>query len=413
MNTFSRISLACLTFLLLLNRAQAQPTFSIDVQGPTAPGSVSEGDILTPTGTGTIPPPAVAVSVFALGVASVPGARAEVDALSYGTEPLLVAAPGVQHSWTFSVDEFAIGRPGVAFPSVTTEGAFGAQEASADIYASNQAPGPVFPYAGSNVGLYDGNGGVTPFLAPGLNLVEPNPPTINGPDPGDNLDAWDLDQAPPVVIFGQTLSTPIYFSLDAQYSDPFEGTFANQGSAVANSFVSGDVLVSVIPGIPPTVFASAASLGLDQSGPDHDDLDALVLRENGDGVFTPSTAPYSWTNGIDDMLLFSVRRGSQVIGQIDSFMGLPIEEGDILMPPTTPGGLPGIFVTAEALGLVTVRTFGIAATFKGLGDDLDGLDVQQQMIPEPACLTLAAGSVIALLCRRHFSLWDYSQSLCV
>ncbi|MEZ5975726.1 MAG: hypothetical protein R3E96_13060 [Planctomycetota bacterium] len=49
------------------------------------------------------------------------------------------------------------------------------------------------------------------------------------------------------------------------------------------------------------------------------------------------------------MLLFSVRRGSWVIGQPDSIFGIPIEEGDILTTPlpTAMGGVspfPGIFI---------------------------------------------------------------------
>ncbi len=68
------------------------------------------------------------------------------------------------------------------------------------------------------------------------------------------------------------------------------------------------------------------------------------------------------------MLLFSVRRGSALIGQPDSLMGLPIEEGDILMPPVEGGnGNPAIFIAAEALGLSTSRS-------GGNGDELNAAD---------------------------------------
>jgi len=104
-----------------------------------------------------------------------------------------------------------------------------------------------------------------------------------------------------------------------------------------------------------------------------DDLDALALWENGTGVFEPSSQPYDWLNGSRDMLLFSVRRGSPVIGMPDSIFGIPIEEGDILTTPlpTVFGGVspfPGIFCAAENIGLVTARSFG------ALGDDLNALD---------------------------------------
>jgi hypothetical protein len=80
------------------------------------------------------------------------------------------------------------------------------------------------------------------------------------------------------------------------------------------------------------------------------------------------------------MVLFSVRRGSPVIGMPDSFFGIPIEEGDILAPPlaTASGGLtpfPAIFIAAENLGLATARSGLVPAGF--FADDLDALDVTQ------------------------------------
>jgi hypothetical protein len=73
------------------------------------------------------------------------------------------------------------------------------------------------------------------------------------------------------------------------------------------------------------------------------------------------------------MLLFSVRRGSAVIGMPDSLFGLPITEGDILMPPV-PGGaspFPAIFVAAENLGLRTTRMGGVI-----FSDEMDALDTR-------------------------------------
>ena len=84
----------------------------------------------------------------------------------------------------------------------------------------------------------------------------------------------------------------------------------------------------------------------------HDDLDALILWENGDGVFQVPTDPYSWLGPQPtDMLLFSIRRESPLTGTLDPLgSALTIEEGDILLPlswsPT-----PGIFIAAEKLGL--------------------------------------------------------------
>lgn len=396
-----------LIVVLLLGAAGAASgavTFSIDFQGPTA-GAVSEGDILTPIVPGMIPPPAVVIPAGAAGLGIVPGAVGfvEVDALSYGVDRRI--GQNDLPAYLFSVDEFAVGLPGVPAPSVTTEGAAGAGEASGDVYTSTPLlPGPIAPGAlGFNVGVYDGNGGLTPFAAPGLNLLEPNPPTVGLPDPGDNLDAVDVDTT------ATDLGGPIYFSLDSSFGDPLEvpGLPANTGTAIANGFFGGDVLVQAAPGAgAPALYAPGFMLGL--STGDQDDLDALILWENGTGVYEPTTGPYSWLGGAGpptDMLLFSVRRGSAIIGTPDSLWGIGIEEGDILVP-MGPGAPPGIFIPAEVIGLATVRS-GSAAAYPVANptygttqwaDDLDALDVPaEDVIPEPgaaALLLLGLGGMI-------------------
>ncbi len=420
--------------------AHAQPTYSIDFQGPTAApgaGAVSDGDILGPVVPGVVAPPAVIIpAIGGLGLAplgvGIHGGY-EVDALSYGSEPPLQPGQQFAHAWTFSVDEFAFGLPGVPGPSVTTEGAGGAMEASADIFGSLTPPGPLLgtPF-GFNTGLFDGNGGATPFLGgPGLNLVEPNPPTFGGsglPDVGDNLDAWDLDTPPGDFV---------YFSLDSGFGEPFEPFPANTGTAVAQGFVGGDVLVSGIGFSPAALYADARMLGLSEGVPlgtpntiDADDLDALVLWENGTGIYEPTMGPYSWMSG-SDMLLFSLRRNSALLlapgGTIDALgSGLAITEGDILIPVFDPidgvlvqDGMEGdwdvgIFIPAEALGLDTVRSGGGFAS--GLAfpnprfgvdiwdDELDALDVQLHQIPEPGCaLLMGLGLAVVGFARRRLA----------
>jgi hypothetical protein len=132
------------------------------------------------------------------------------------------------------------------------------------------------------------------------------------------------------------------------------------------------------PGGPPVLYAPAGMLGLDLVGPDRDDLDALILLENGIPGYQKSFMPYDWLPGPaipKDMLIFSVRRGSFVIGAPDSIFGIPIEPGDLLVPPVTGGvsPFPGIFVAAENLGLATKRTHVIP-----FGDDLDAAELPRQ-----------------------------------
>src|SRR5262249_9647500 len=135
---------------------------------------------------------------------------------------------------------------------------------------------------------------------------------------------------------------------------------ANSGSALANGFGSGaHVLVSPPFGGPPAIWAPAFMLGLDLMGPGTDDLDGLVLWENGTGVFGAPGPPSSWGGGAEDMSFFSARRGSAVIGIPASgpgpCAGMPISPGDILWPPMAPGMPPRIWINAERFGLATTR----------------------------------------------------------
>ena len=117
----------------------------------------------------------------------------------------------------------------------------------------------------------------------------------------------------------------------------------------------------------PAVWASHLALGLTPA----DDLDALILRDNGNGTFDPSFVPFDWVGGGRDMLLFSIRRTSPLVGTPDAFFGAPIEEGDVLTVTGGGGGVPGILVPAEALGLWTLRSFGPGPW--QFGDELDAL----------------------------------------
>lgn len=352
------------------------PTFSVDNASPACGMVPCNGaDILAPVppAPGLAPPPLLAPGIVipggvgGLGLVGL-GGPPEIDALSYGTDP----QPMESDVWYFSVDRAAVGIVGLMLPSVTTEGARvgappggGAKEASADVFES-KVSGPLRPPVappvpfGNNIGFYDGNGAISASGAvyPGLGLnVEPNPG-------GDDLDAFDLDTLPGP-------NTPVYFSLDPN-------------TAAANGFAAGDVLV-VPAGGSKQRYASANGLGLDLAGIGADDLDAMVLAEDGDGVFNPGV----------DQLLFSVKAGSQVIGQPDSMWGVGIEEGDILMDPAWSqryggvGGLtPGILIPAEYLGLETVRSYNAA-------DDLDALDV-----PEPASVALLGLGAVLIGRRR-------------
>ena len=391
------VSLAALLIVPVAARGQTgNPTFSIDTAGPTIGRHdawnlqlITGADILSspvpapigapelgPFGT----PPGISLRYTTLGLS--PGYPLELDALSYGHDALRIDLdPHVNIH--FSVDRSAVGAPGMPTAlNVTTEGAAGNMEASADVFINSTlpvpwlqplAPAPLATGAG-NTAQYDGNG-VTPSGLRGYALSE----TIVGtPTPSDDLDAVDVDTTP------ADLNGPIFFSLD-------------RASAQAHGFVGGDVLVTT-PAGGPALFASAESLGLDVGGrAGSDDLDALALWDD-NGRWDPS----------DDPILFSVRQGSAIIGTPDSIFGAPIEAGDVLTDPamaakimaeaglSSPNpGLPGIIISAEQLGLLTNRVHQVP-----FGDDLNALDATP--IPEPTTMAmLAVGGVLSLVRRKR------------
>ena len=360
-------------------------TFSMDFQGPSrgvvGPWGtpVFEGDILTvaanpplgPWRPEFLPPTPPGVVIdgnngpgFRLGLFPAMGEITEVDALSYGTD--------TGRRLRFSVDEFARGAGGAVNGVIAEVAPPGpTEEAAAD----------TFTYLGDflaggltgNVQFTDGNGDTWP----GVGLLESIPPTFGLPDEGDNLDAVDFQTR------AAQLPGPVFVSLDAAFVDPFEGAPANAGTAAANGFVGGDVIAitNTVAGPVPALFIPAPQLGLDRvpgQDRDSDDLDAMALSTDGDGIFIPEVG--SFQDG-SDWILFSVRRGSAVIGQPDSRFGIPIDAGDILTVPV-PGGVspfPAIVVPAEDLGLATFRMFPDCGRSENgetrVGcDDLDALD---------------------------------------
>ncbi|MGK0482222.1 MAG: hypothetical protein ACJAQ3_002201, partial [Planctomycetota bacterium] len=372
--------------------AQGRYIFSVDWQSPLVGTpdpfttvAITEGDMLRPqTGTsrpilGPVPTPNtvwthdvnLGLPPICIGHTGGTACIVEVDAFSTGADrafpPNFEIQPG---QVLFSVDEFARGLSGGPLPNVRSEAA--AHEAAADVFTflQNMPPGPVNVLSsGRNIGVIDGDGlpSSSGYAYPGVGLREPILINTSPFETGDNKDA---------IEYADATFSGLYFSLDSGFVDPLEG-LSHSGSAAANGFVGGDVLHVTATGAP-AVYAPANVLGLDiVGGPGSDDLDALILVDNGNGVYDPSFTLYDWVSGGTDMLLFSVRRGSAIIGQPDSNFGLPIEEGDILMPPSFGGSafLPGIFIPAEQLGLITRRSTSLPH-----GDDLNALDAPNQVL---------------------------------
>ncbi len=406
-------SLQFLSALCLAGAAQAQITFSIDRLGPviatpsTCPGApITGADILTPSSglpcqassavVAPLPVPSIVIpgGPGGLGIATAAGCTgappgnncpSEVDALSYGLDQIMTAT-GLTlpvSSIFFSVDEFAQGIPGSPFPpNVFSEGFLtGVNDAAADVFR-NTIPmpllplGPGAPATAGNKGVIDGdaNPSGSGAVYAGVGLREPRLPMFGpGPRTGDNIDALDIGKLP---INTAGAIGPVYFSLDAAFPDVLRG-IPNTNTALANGFLPGAVLVQNGGGAP-VVYAMPMQLGLDLGGPATDDLDALALQENG----LPGFQPINAGGVFGDRIIFSVRRGSAVIGMPDSLFGMPICEGDLLTVPTAPGLPPSMFIAAEWLGLNTFRvTPGVVS------DELDALDIEVPMAPpgQPFC----------------------------
>ncbi len=375
----TRAALAAAAFGAAAPTAAAQTTFSIDAKSPTFGAAACNtglpiwpDDILAPcsnTGLpapGVLPPPRLFLPAGpgGLGLPLV-ATFFDVDALAYGFDgPLMPAMP--RGSFWFSVRRESVGLPGPFPPNVSTETPAPTSEGAADLFIDiGLPPGPVPPVAagGGNTLAVDGNGAPSPGIVGyrSLGLIEPHGFCIPGFDPGDSVDALDVDGSILPVV------GPVFFSIGSL--DPCGG-----GGIVA-FFPPAAVLVGGPAVAAPAIWAAPGALGLDLFGPGTDDLDALALFENGVAGFQASPAVYAWAPFAPfDMLLFSVSAGSAVIGSPDSVFGIPIQPGDILIPPVA-GGLspfPGIFIAAENLGLLTGRLLPVVP------DDLDALDVRAQ-----------------------------------
>ncbi|MFT5197620.1 MAG: hypothetical protein ACI87O_000261 [Planctomycetota bacterium] len=382
-----------LTFgALFCDKAQAQTelVFSVDWQGQTVGEndslggiSITSGDLLIPVG-GPFPSPGSSLDKpgillpasflqnYATCQGHLPGSSCgiEINALSFGRDSLLQGNAAYRFGLYFSVDEHAIGVPTIATHG-TVFGEALLNEASADVFMTRfQGPGPFGPgQPGQNVLIVDGDGrrNLGTSFAHGLGLKEPNLPGSALPDVGSNLDALQL---------GTPLNLPtdkIFFSLEGGFSDPLEGTVTHSNSAALQGNSPGDILVFNPITNQVSVYASADNLGLDHAGIGTDDVDAIAVVEvNGMPGFQRPNGLYDWTLGQGDLVLFSVRRGSAIIGTPDSIFGLPIVPGDILMAPIGQGFLgtmpPGIFVTAESLGLDVDRP-------SGTSDEIDAIDI--------------------------------------
>lgn len=385
-------SVAVLAALQGLAPAQSRDDvyFSVTWRGPTiglASGNdrVTSGDILQPQAPGTslnAPPPKIFRSAASTGLQGQceerPGTPCgqEMDALSFGHDARLGPEPSERLAIHFSVDRHAHATAASFLqPGTWTEAVL--HDHGADAFAALWAGAPDPGTTGHNFIAIDGDGraaaGGLGARRHGTGLVEPNDPAIGWPmaphDRGDDLDALDVG-TPREHVDGR-----FYFSVQGGGVDVLDpiGSPPVPSTAELEGISAADVVMGS-PGQPHRPYARAALLGLDAL---LDDIDALILSENGVPGYQPPPRPMEWASAEHDMLIFSVRRGSAVIGERDSALGLRITEGDLLTAPAVLGDAPAIVATAESLGLRVER-----GDRSGASDELDAASVDEYDFPD-------------------------------
>jgi len=280
------------------------PTFSV---APAGPSGLNPADILflDPI-SGTI---VVYIPAAALGL--LPGD--DLDALSYGfgANDQFVAA-------SFSTRPGAVGLPAT---DLNREATCPAPEVAGDEYSAVGRSGPWSP-PWTNIQRLDEDGASCvgnrghPFL---LQI-------------GDDVDALEM----PLIPMGAGAAGLAFVEPPPGPEKVFFSLAPGSPSLLAQGWRPADILVvrpPYKPGDPPplpVVFASQEALGL----MDNDDVDAIALVEDGDGVFTPV-----FEVGLD-ALVFSLATGSPTLA-VKGFW-----PGDLLLPTTVynPAGGPPLFM---------------------------------------------------------------------
>jgi hypothetical protein len=257
-----------------------------------------------------------------------------VDAISDGFDPVFVP-----HTDYFSVNRASIGAPGTG---VFTESSVldtppGLTPGHAgDIFVTSPA------LLGTNILAPAGFGwtlGTTTGDEANIGLATP----IIAAFPGDDVNSYDLATIP--------VGAPVLFSLAA--GSP---TLGFLGATPADILAVGGPY-----GAAPIILVTAIGLGLPAGAAF--EMDALAITVGPGGAFLgPGSIEYSLDTATAGILGLS---GADILG-----LGA--------------GGVPIVVHLAPTLGLLP-------------GDDLDALDVDQQIVPEPASIALLALGSVTLL----------------
>jgi len=314
----------------------------------------------------------------------------DTDALSFGRSaalvpPLQPGSPALPYGVQlyFSVDPLSLGATVGTPTAVQVEATppTGGPPAilldqSADVYLTSMGQIGNSHYSDGD-GLSPPGAGAGP--GPTLGLIEPGVPPYIPPPPGTPPgDVNALDMRNRATFMGQDT---FFYSVVA--GDPAAAPLPPSGvpASGANIFITTFNMGTGYHA-QRQLYASEAQLGL-QPG---DDIDGLVVFEDGDSVFNPA----------NDYVFYSLAPGSTTLGMTDPQFGLGITAGDLLWTGN-PLGLVTISNPAEVFGLLTVR--GGAQQ----NDNMNALDIILEddngggpIVPEPSSFLLAALGLLSL-----------------
>ena len=307
-------------------------TISLDSVSPT---TVDEADLLNPG-------LSVQVSRGAIGLTN----GDELDALSHGMDALW----GL-HVVYFSVDRAAQSQAGGLLDSANFNvySQAGLNQEAGDIFATIDSAGVAsYPRGDNMIHQHQSFLGLVPNILWFQN---------NTGEELDNLDALSFEESDLTNDGVPDVNT--YFSLG-----PNASSGLNSPTLTANGWSGADILVDM-PGGGLSVFASAASMGLDA---EEDDIDALVVLD-----MNRNGAPDA-----GDRAMFSLAPGSKTL--TDN----AYSPGDLFATTFSQGHV--VLYEAENLGLLGT-------------DNLDALEVQ--LVPEPGTLALLALGGVVVASRRR------------
>lgn len=346
------------------------PFFSIDRASPTVDNVLIHADDILDK-----PGPTVQVSNVNLGLGGLGPPRDELDELSGFHHSVL---PNSQFGLLFSVDRASVGAVppdpglvGIGRPfNVQQQAAL--HQAAGDLFMTAQLfniSGPVDPLTlalkNNTLVINQGDAGGVDFdLKPGLSPSTPIPPA----DPIDELDAVAMKEPAP---FLGTDPGRIFFSVSRDSPSLGSPTLPGLPSG-ATVFIDNNTLA---PGGQNT-YAAPGNLGLQQA----DDIDGLIVLDNGDGVFQPGL----------DRVIFSLTPDSPTLGAL-GMGGADLFWSDGL----------GLNLYASAFQLGLLHTDNVDALDLLLTDDILASIVDHALFPEPATATLLlAGLALVRRSRR-------------